>query len=216
MKIERASVTLVLTFGLWMVLVIGCSLPSRSENSSTNSNRRSNPNTITYHNSNEQFTGQLADNYVDFTFDYPNSWQRNREYENFVRVEKATSNGDTIEIFEVVSLADPREMLPKSAGHLNDDLSHRYSDYKKVSEGKVRIGSYDGYEFRFTAHVKAANGFMEKDIWGRIVLLPGTESRKGATLFMLASSASPDVHGPEDVGEKGELPGILDSFRFAK
>ena len=55
---------------------------------------------------------------------------------------------------------------------------------------------------------------MEKDIWGRIVLLPGTGARKGATLLMLASSASSDVHGVEDLGEKGELPIILNSFRL--
>jgi hypothetical protein len=54
------------------------------------------------------------------------------------------------------------------------------------------------------------------DIWGRVVLLPGTGARKGAILIMLASSTGLDVgvHGPEDVGEKGELPIILNSFRF--
>ncbi|HVS80189.1 MAG TPA: hypothetical protein VHE60_00475, partial [Pyrinomonadaceae bacterium] len=87
--------------------------------------------------------------------------------------------------------------------------------YKKVSEGEIRIGSYDGYEFRFTSHTKAAaEGHEDIDFWGRVVLLPGTGARKGATLVMIASSASQDVHGVEDVGEKGELPIILNSFRF--
>jgi hypothetical protein len=44
--------------------------------------------------------------------------------------------------------------------------------------------------------------------------LPSDAGRKGAALVMLASSRSPDIHGPEDVGEKGELPAIVNSFRF--
>jgi hypothetical protein len=46
------------------------------------------------------------------------------------------------------------------------------------------------------------------------VLLPSESSRKGAAIVMLATSNSSDVHGPEDVGEKGELPMILNSFKF--
>jgi len=60
--------------------------------------------------------------------------------------------------------------------------------------------------------MSAAEG--EVDIWGRVVLLPSEGTRKGAALVMLASSNSPDVHGPEDVGVRGELPTILNSFRI--
>ena len=38
----------------------------------------------------------------------------------------------------------------------------------------------------------------------------------GATLIMLATSLAPEVSGVEDVGEKGEMPVILESFRFGK
>ena len=75
------------------------------------------------------------------------------------------------------------------------------------------MGPYDGYEFRFTSHnSETARG--ELDVWGRVVLLPGSTGRKGATLILLATSASDEVHGPADLGEKGELPTILNSFRF--
>ncbi|HVS80399.1 MAG TPA: hypothetical protein VHE60_01535 [Pyrinomonadaceae bacterium] len=199
--------------GVFLLLALG-SLPASNENNSNqNSNRRSNPNTITYHNSSEQFTGQLADNYVDFSFDYPNSWKRDPEAgtssdPSFVKVEKTASNG--FENFAVAPCWALRDELPQLAGRTSDQFSGGFPEYKKVSEGEIRIGSYDGYEFRFTSRIKPGQG----RVWGRVVLLPGTGARKGATLILLAMSASSDVHGPEDVGEKGELPGILDSFRF--
>jgi hypothetical protein len=175
-------------------------------------NRRSSANTITYVNSRADFSGKLADNYVDFSFDYPNSWKRITDSSNFVKVEKKTSGGDTIENFAVGWVSGPRSMLPQFAQQLSDQSASGFPLYKKVSEGETRIGPYEGYEYRFTSHMSAAEG--EVDIWGRVVLLPSEGTRKGAALVMLASSNSPDVHGPEDVGEKGELPIILNSFRF--
>jgi hypothetical protein len=38
----------------------------------------------------------------------------------------------------------------------------------------------------------------------------------GATLIMLATSLAPELSGVDDVGDKGQMPLILDSFRFAK
>jgi hypothetical protein len=175
-------------------------------------NRSSSPNTTRYVNSPSSFSGKLADNYVDFSFDYPNSWKRITDSSNFVKVEKKTSGGDTIENFAVGWVSGPRSIMPQFAQQTSDQFANSFPQYKKVSEGETRIGPYSGYEFRFTSHMSAAEG--EADIWGRVVLLPSEGARKGAALVMLASSNSPDVHGPEDVGEKGELPIILNSFRI--
>jgi hypothetical protein len=179
-----------------------------------NSNRSSSPNTTRYTNSPSGFTGKLADNYVDFSFDYPSGWQRVTDSSNFVKVENKTAGGDTIENFAVGWVSGPASMLPQFAQQLSDQSAKGFPQYKKVSEGETKIGSYDGYEFRFSSHMSTAQG--EADVWGRIVLLPSDSERKGAALVMLASSSSPDVHGPEDIGEKGELPIILKSFRFGQ
>jgi len=180
--------------------------------SNNNNNRPPSANTTRYVNSRSSFSGKLADNYVDFSFDYPNAWKRVTDSSNFVKVENKTASGDTIENFAVGWVSGPSSMLPQFAQQLSDQSSRGFPEYKKVSEGEVKIGPYEGYEFRFSSHTKTASG--EADIWGRIVLLPSEGSRKGAALVMLVSSSSPDVHGPEDVGEKGELPTILNSFRF--
>lgn len=178
------------------------------DNRNSNSNRNSSANTSTYVNSRGSFTGKLADNYVDFSFDYPKSWKRIADSSNFVKFENETSGGDTIENFAVGWVSAPRSALPELASQLSDQSSKNFPDYEKISEGETTIGSYRGYEFRFKSH--ATGG----DIWGRIVLLPSEGSRKGAAIVMLATSNSSDVKGPEDVGEKGELPAILNSFKF--
>lgn len=178
----------------------------------TNNRPASPPNTTRYVNSRADFSGKLSDNYVDFSFDYPSEWKRVADNSNFVKVENKTAGGDTIENFAVGWVSGPKSMMPQFAQQLSDQSAKGFPEYKKVSEGETKIGPYEGYEFRFSSHMTTGEG--EADIWGRIVLIPSDGSRKGAALVMLASSAGPDVHGPEDVGEKGQLPIILNSFRF--
>ena len=194
--------------GVGAFLFLAFATAPDNHNGNGNSNRSSNPNTSTYVNSRGSFSGKLADNYVDFSFDYPTSWKRVTDSSNFVKFENETSGGDTIENFAVGWVSAPRSALPELASQLSDQSAKNFPDYQRVSEGETTIGSYRGYEFRFKSH--ATGG----DIWGRIVLLPSEGSRKGAAIVMLATSNSSAVKGPEDVGEKGELPGILSSFKF--
>lgn len=213
---KRNLLSLV-ALGIFLFLALG-SLPNTNKNSGPAPSPSRSANTTTYTNSRSQYTGKLADNYVDFSFDYPSDWQRDPDAgrgtdPNFVKVEKMSSdNKATIENFAVGWVSGPSAVMPQLARQLSTQLSSQFPEYKKVSEGEVRIGPYDGYEFRFTSTVKLAEA--EGYLWGRVVLLPSDTGRKGAVLLMLASSASPDVQGPEDVGDKGQLPIILNSFRF--
>ncbi len=96
-------------------------------------------------------------------------------------------------------------------------MAKGFPGYRKVSEGPTKINNLDGYEFRF---VSVSKGTEKGDInlWGRVVFLPTGVSgdQTGATLIMLATSLAPELSGVEDVGEKGEMPVILESFRFGK
>jgi hypothetical protein len=79
------------------------------------------------------------------------------------------------------------------------------------------VNSLDGYEFRF---VSVSKGSEKGDIqvWGRVIFLPTgvAGDQTGATLVMLATSLSPELSSVEDVGEKGQMPVVLESFRFGK
>jgi len=205
MKHLRNHLFSVAGVGAFLFLAFATGPDNRNKN-----NNSSSADTAKYVNSRGSFTGKLADNYVDFSFDYPKSWKPITSSSNFVKFENQTSSGDTIENFAVGWVSGPSSALPELASQLSDQSSKNFPEYEKVSEGETTIGSYHGYEFRFKSHDTGG------DIWGRIVLLPSEGSRKGAALVMLATSKSPDVHGPQDVGEKGELPNILSSFKLGE
>jgi len=207
--------------GIFLLLAYGSEFPSNKNSSNkngSNSNRSvaTNAGITTYVNSKSSFTGKLEEHYVDFSFDYPSSWKRDPEAghgssPNFVKVEAVTSDEITTENFAVGSCRGPLAIMPSLADQLSKQFSAGFPEYKQVSEGEVRVAGLDGYEFRFTGHSSKGKGL---DFYGRVVLLPSGEGRKGAALIMLATSESSDVRSVEDIGEKGELPLILKSFKF--
>ncbi|HEY0099520.1 MAG TPA: hypothetical protein VGB76_11275 [Pyrinomonadaceae bacterium] len=175
-------------------------------------------NTKQYVNSREGRTGKLSDNFVDFSFYYPAGWELDDDpTPNFVRVERKLTDDDagsfTQENFAVgwvsaTGTAVDKQLLPKLAAQFNTQFAAQFPNYKKVSEGETRIGVYDGYEFRFTAEKNNV------EFWGRVAMLPPPSGQtKGVALVMIASDRAPELSGVEDVGEKGELPVILEAFR---
>lgn len=192
-----------------------------------NSNRRGSDagapaqaaNTKRYVNSRQGRSGNLAENFVDFSFNYPDNWEADpNPAPNFVRVERKMTDDDggnfTQENFAVgwvsaTGTALDKQLMPQLAKQFNTQFAAQFPNYKKVSEGETKIGSYDGYEFRFTAEKNNVN------FWGRVAMLPPPAGqKKGVALVMIASDRAPELSGIEDVGEKGELPIILESFRF--
>jgi hypothetical protein len=204
-------------------LVVGCRTSgTNNSNNPTTSAVRTQPaaGTTRYSNSSEKFSGDLQNNYVDFSFDYPSAWKRDTDAgkgksPNFVKIENATADEITLENFAVSYFSGQGDLMPELANQMSEQFSRGFPEYKKVSEGATKIGGYDGYEFRFTAHAEdTPKGGL--DLWGRTILLPGSNERKGAVLTMIATSASDKIHSVNDVGEKGDLPIILNSFRFEK
>jgi hypothetical protein len=175
-------------------------------------------NTKQYVNTRQGRTGNLADNFVDFSFYYPDNWELDpNPAPNFVRVERKMTDDDgnfTQENFAVgwvsaTGTALDKQLMPQLATQFNTQFAAQFPNYKKVSEGETKIGAYEGYEFRFTAEKNNVN------FWGRVAMLPPPSGqKKGVALVMIASDRAPELSGVEDVGEKGELPVILESFRF--
>jgi hypothetical protein len=179
-------------------------------------------------NSKESLDGKLADHYVDFSFYYPQDWQTDPKAgvsgaTNFVKVERRLPPDFTQENFAVGwytskgTYEADLPTFPQLVELLSANLSKGFPEYRKVSEGPTKINSMDGYEFRF---VSLSKGTEKGDIqvWGRVVFLPTGNAGQtaGATLIMLATSLAPELSGVEDVGDKGQMPLILESFRVAK
>ncbi len=106
---------------------------------------------------------------------------------------------------------------PQRVKEFSNSLAKIIPDYRKVSEGPTKVNSMDGYEFRWEGLSKGTERGDLK-LWGRVIFLPtGKEGdTTGATLSMLCTSLAPELSSVEDVGERGEAPVILESFRFGK
>ncbi len=186
------------------------------------------PDAAQFANSKANLDGKLAEHYLDFSFYYPKSWKTDPEAgvpgaSNFAKVERRLPPDFTQENFAVGwytskgTFAADEATFPQLVEILGNNLARGFPEYRKVSEGPTKINSLDGYEFRFTS---VSKGTEKGDInlWGRVVFLPtGVEGdQTGATIIMLATSLAPELSGVGDVGEKGQMPVILESFRFGR
>lgn len=177
-------------------------------------------NTAHYANTHAGRTGNLDKYYVDFSFDYPSTWKLDPNPEpSYVRVERMA--GDvTTENFSVGwfgatgNSKGNTALMSKLVNQLAEQVSGNFPGFEKVSEGETTINDYDGYELRFQ---RATDQISEGQVpyWGRIVLLTSdADPSRGVSLIMLATSKAQGVTGLDDVGVKGDLPVILNSFRL--
>ncbi len=177
-----------------------------------------------YVNTRTNRTGDLAKNFVDFSFYYPDTWVEDDDPSpNFVRVERKVADEElgnfTQENFAVgwvsgTGTALDKQLMPKLAAQFNEQFGAQFPNYQKVSEGETKFGQYEGYEFKFTAR-KEDTPKGDLTLYGRVVILPPPAGQtRGVALVMLATNLAPEIHSVDDVGVKGELPVIIDTFRF--
>src|SRR5712692_2748305 len=182
---------------------------------------------VEFVNSNKNLEGKLAEHYVDFNFYYPERWVKDPKAgvpgaTNFARLQRQLSPDAPQEILSVSwyeatgSEETDRASYPQLVEQKSSQLAKNFPEYRKTSEGPTKMGPYNGYEFRFEAMYRNSERGDIKT-WGRVIFLPPVDgSKNGVTLLMLDSSLAPEVKSVDDVGVKGELPMILESFRFGK
>ena len=176
---------------------------------------------VQFVNSKDDVAGKLRENYVDFSFYYPNRWVKVPSTDNFIKVERRLPPDFTQENFAVSPWYAPEgaatfdnDFFRALAEKDSSDFSKKFPEYKKISEGPTKAGAYDGYEFRFAA---VSRGTDKGDItlWGREIFFPPRAGEKtGLKFLILTTSLAPELRSASDVGEKGELPMLLESFRF--
>ena len=186
------------------------------------------PGTVQFVNSKDKLDGVLAEHYFDFNFYYKKNWKSDPKAgvagaTNFVKVDRSLPPNSIQENFAVGWYTSSGTFLgdlksyPQRVEELSRSFAKIFPDYKKVSEGPTKVNSMEGYEFRWQGLSTDDKGGDLK-LWGRVIFLPtGKEGdTTGATLSILCTSAAPELSSVEDVGEHGEVPVILDSFRFGK
>lgn len=180
------------------------------------------PNTNYFQNSKDSLSGDAAKNFLGFSLYYPQSWKLNESKSNFLDVSNNDENGLPIEQMLISyydskgSFKADRELFPQLLEKSNNDLKKALQgNYKIISQGETKIqnGRWQAFEVKFESLGTAANG--EKiTLWGRRLWIPAQLAglKNGYVITMLATSLSKDVKSVEDVGIKGELSNILETF----
>lgn len=184
------------------------------------------PNSLKFTNSRAKLDGKLAEHYADFAFYYPRLWTLDSKSgvpgaSNFVKVDRIVPPEFTQESFAVGwydsrgTIESDRSSFPNLVNLFSTNLARSFPNFEKVSEGDTEINAHKGYEFRFKS---LAEGTDRGDVtvWGRVVFLPPEMegSKNGLVLLMFSTSVAADLNGVEDVGKKGELTMIMDTFRL--
>lgn len=197
-------------------------------NANTSTGTAAPPNSTQFVNSRQNLSGLLAQHYKEFSFYYPRAWTLNSQAgagnsTNFVKVERLMPPNFTQEEFAVSyyeskgTFDADRDVFPVLVEKLSSKFSASYPEYRKISEGETKVNGIDGYEFRYES---ISRGTEKGDItiWGRVIFLPpGIEGDKnGVTLLIFTTSIAPELKSIDDVGVRGELPVILNSFKLGQ
>jgi serine/threonine protein kinase len=178
------------------------------------------PNTKYFENSKLEVKGDLAKNYRGFKLFYPEDWEKNQSQTNFVDVSKKAESGTPIEQFLVSyyeskgTFKEDAPNFPKLVEDSNKKLSKLITNYRFISESEKNVNQgWRGYEMKFEGRGETNKG--EKiTIWGRRLFIPAARKgeKSGFVITMLATSLSDSVKSADDVGIKGNLGGILETF----
>ena len=187
----------------------------------------------TFVNSKAGLAGKRADHYADFSFDYPADWKLSRETgdqnPNFVTAERSVKTADvenTLEQLNVGYFYDEGyasqiilgQQIAEAKKRLWDQMiakmKNGYPDSKLTSEGPVKVAGLSGYELRFEGRVPKVE---EVKLWRRQIVIPNPDAgQNGVILSMVGTSMAPELKEERDLGEKGQLPIILSSFKLGK
>ena len=199
-------------------------------NTGKTANAQSAAKLIAFQNSKENLRGKLAQNYVYFSLKYPSAWKANPkegtgDAENFLDVANRVSNGLPLEQLTVSwyeskgTFAADRADFPKIAQQIvrnyayNKTTGKGIPDIRQVSEGEIMLNGHKAYEVKYEGEsIDDKNQTIK--IWGRTIFLPVERdgARSGLTITMLATSLAPALTNVNDLGVKGELPKILETF----
>jgi hypothetical protein len=208
----------------------GTSNTTTNTNTNTNANSvQAPPNSTRFINSKDKLSGSLAEHFINFSFYYPNNWKLDPKAgasgsSNFATLDRnlRDSGGEyVVESFRAGWYSSngtfdaDRSIFSNRVEYFSSLFAKEYPNYQKVSEGETTVNSQKGYEFRFKS-VYADTGTQPVTLYGRMIFLPAEieGEKSGVALLMLASSAATEFKSPNDVGEKGELPVILKTFRI--
>lgn len=183
---------------------------------------------VYFDNNKQKLRGDLFRNYVGFSLYYPKTWTVNGSMES-------SAPGTRGKFFDISSSAPDGKLREQmlisyfpSKGTFNDDevffpdlvressetLKKFLPGFQVVAEGPTVLnGGWKAYEIKFQGSGQTPAG-ERIVVWGRRIFVPAARPgvRNGIEITMLATSKSAEVTGVDDVGVKGELAQVLETF----
>jgi len=162
----------------------------------------------------------LLRNYLGFSLYHPQDWKRNQTSNKFLDVSKNASTTTPIEQIIIGyydskgTFKDDAEIFKAQVKETNNTLNKLVPNYKMISEGEKTINNgWRAYEIKFQGTGRTANG-DKVTLWGRRLFIPVAMPgmKNGYVITMLATSLSKEVKNVDDVGVKGELSTVLETF----
>ncbi|HUP19934.1 MAG TPA: pre-peptidase C-terminal domain-containing protein [Gemmatimonadota bacterium] len=175
--------------------------------------------TVLYRNSDQTFSGVRAENFLDFSFRYPEHWvvseDAGSDSPNFIKIQHNTDDDFTIENFavgyingDVQQPALMESLLEQARGV----VAAGFPGSRSLGAMDVELDERDGRGFTFEGSLQTDER-GDFPYYGKLLLIPVTANR-GVAVIAIASGLAEGVDGPDDVGEEGEIAGIIESFRF--
>lgn len=186
------------------------------------------PNSVFYQNNKQNLKGDLLRNFVGFKLYYPKDWKVNGPPQSsaastrgkFLDISRLTSDGQLKEQMLVSyypskgTFNEDADKFPQMVKETNDTLKKLLPGYQMVSQGEIKFnGDWRAYEIKFQGGGTSKSG-EKLLVWGRRLFIPAARSgvHDGFEITMLATSFAEDVKSVNDVGVRGELAAILNSF----
>jgi hypothetical protein len=169
--------------------------------------------TTTFTATQDNIPPRLRENFVPFAFDYPANFRIVESPANFVKVEEST-DGTTLENFAVGYLivpsadADNNAYYPELLGQLRNQFSKQFSGFKEIAQAPETVAGQRGRAMIFEARIGTT------PLYGKAILVREPDNPRGVLMILLATNADPEIRSAADVGVRGDLPQILQSFRF--
>lgn len=186
------------------------------------------PNTNFYQNSKQNLKGDLLVNFVGFTMYYPRDWKVNGPQPGanvntrgkFIDISRLDDAGRMKEQMLISyyqskgTFGDDASKFPELVKETNETLKRLLPGYQMVSEGEIKFnGDWRAYEVKFQGGGTSPTG-EKLIVWGRRLFIPAARPgvRNGFEITMVATSYADEVRSVDDVGVRGELAAILQSF----
>lgn len=178
------------------------------------------PDGVYFQNDKNSLSGNALENFLEFSIYYPKDWTQKAVKNNFLDVSKVTENNLPIEQILVSyynskgTYSDDLENFPALVKESNATLEKIVPNYQMISEeAKIVNNRWQAYEVKFQGTGKTAGG-ENITLWGKRLFIPTAirGMKNGYVLTLLATSLSEDVKNVDDVGVKGELSTILETF----